>query len=430
MPPRKRKATSSAEATIEDDFQSLSYDQIRKELQSFGENPGPIDASNRDIYVRLLARKKQKTAETEEQPIHAQPQPTIPSSSSASTPFVSPRPPLRQSLVPEMRKAQLPTKLKPTLAVPSSPPSTTQKILNFEARGLVAATFTPFTDSGELNLVVIRQYADYLCQRGVLNVFVNGTAGEGLTLTVSERKLLAEEWVKAAAGRMTVIVQVGCESLKDTCTLAEHAQEIGANAIGVLPSMYHKPSSIVHLVTCLEKVCEAASSIPMYYYHIPARTGVTFLMEDFLDAARDRLPTLRGLKYSSPDLSDYGRCVVHSGGRFQILYGCDEQLLGALALGGTGAIGSTYNFAGKLYNRLLAAFHKCDQETAKLEQRRSQAMVKIHNKYGEPAGVGKAIMKLAGLDVGPPRLPALPLSIESMKNLEKDLRDIGFFDWA
>ena len=49
---------------------------------------------------------------------------------------------------------------------------------------------------------------------------------------------------------------------------------------------------------------------------------------------------------------------------------------------------------------------------------------------GEPASVGKAMMKLAGLDVGPPRLPALPLSAEGMKNLEKDLRDIGFFDWA
>lgn len=39
-------------------------------------------------------------------------------------------------------------------------------------------------------------------------------------------------------------------------------------------------------------------------------------------------------------------------------------------------------------------------------------------------------MKLQGLDVGPPRLPALPLSVENVKSLEKDLRDIGFFDWA
>lgn len=44
---------------------------------------------------------------------------------------------------------------------------------------------------------------------------------------------------------------------------------------------------------------------------------------------------------------------------------------------------STYNFAGKLYNRLLVAFQKGDLETAKLEQRRSQAMVKVHNKYGK-----------------------------------------------
>lgn len=47
-------------------------------------------------------------------------------------------------------------------------------------------------------------------------------------------------------------------------------------------------------------------------------------MEEFLDAVGSRLPTLRGIKYSSLDLQQLGRCVVHSGGKYAMLYGCDQ----------------------------------------------------------------------------------------------------------
>uniref|UniRef100_Q9BXD5-5 Isoform 5 of N-acetylneuraminate lyase n=1 Tax=Homo sapiens TaxID=9606 RepID=Q9BXD5-5 len=63
-------------------------------------------------------------------------------------------------------------------------------------QGLVAATITPMTENGEINFSVIGQYVDYLVkEQGVKNIFVNGTTGEGLSLSVSERRQVAEEWV-------------------------------------------------------------------------------------------------------------------------------------------------------------------------------------------------------------------------------------------
>ncbi len=53
----------------------------------------------------------------------------------------------------------------------------------------------------------------------------------------------------------------------------------------------------------------------------------TVSMEAFLDVASTRLPTLRGLKFTSKDLFEFGRCVVHSGGRYQIIYGADEVII-------------------------------------------------------------------------------------------------------
>ena len=38
-------------------------------------------------------------------------------------------------------------------------------------------------------------------------------------------------------------------------------------------------------------------------------------------------------------------------------------------------------------------------------------------------------MNLLGVDVGPPRLPVLPIGDEDMKLLEAHLKDIGFFTW-
>jgi N-acetylneuraminate lyase len=277
---------------------------------------------------------------------------------------------------------------------------------------------------------VIRSYADWLCQNGVNSVFVNGTTGESLSLTVGERQSALEAWLKESAGRLTVIAHVGCESIRDTCELAQHAQRRGADAIAVMPTTFFRPSSLEHLIRYLSVVAEAAPSLPLFYYHIPSMTGVNFNMEEFLDAVGSRLPTLRGIKYTSLDLHQLGRCVVHSRGKYSMLYGCDQQLLGALVLGCTSAVGSTYNYMGKLNNRLLAAVCRSDMETARLEQRRSQAVITLLEKYGGHAGVAKEFMRLCGVDLGPPRLPLLPLLPDQAAELQSSLHNIGFFDWT
>jgi N-acetylneuraminate lyase len=114
------------------------------------------------------------------------------------------------------------------------------------------------------------------------------------------------------------------------------------------------------------------------------------------------------------------------------LYGVDQQLLPALTLGAKAAIGSTYNYNGKLNNKLIAAFERGDLTTAQKEQSRSQATVRIMKKYGKLVGeiaVGKAIMQLIGMNIGPVRLPDTGLLPDQLKELRKDLNEIGFFDW-
>lgn len=295
--------------------------------------------------------------------------------------------------------------------------------------GLIVATLTPFDDSGELNLSVIEKYAQHLQNENTKGLFVSGTTGESTLLTVEERKKLAEKWIEVGKDRFeNIIIHVGTSNLKDSQELARHSENKGATAIALMATSFFTPQSVDDLVEYVRLVAECAPNTPLFYYHIPAWTNIPFLMEDFLKAAIPKIPTLTGVKFTSGNMFDLGRCLIIEDQRFSILFGGDEILLSALAMGACATVGGTYNFAGKLHGRIMDAFDKSDMETARSEQYRSQAMVKLYCKYGGHAAVGKAIMRFLGLDLGPARSP-LSLSESQEAQLREELDSIGFFAW-
>ncbi|XP_056270312.1 N-acetylneuraminate lyase isoform X2 [Pseudoliparis swirei] len=287
---------------------------------------------------------------------------------------------------------------------PAMAPSAEKKLT-----GLVAATFTPFTPQGEVNLAEIGPYIDYLTEKqGVQSIFVNGTTGESMSLTVAERKILAEDWCQKARGKLDqVIVHVGCLSLKDAKELAGHAAQIGADAIAVMAPFFFKPRTADALRSFLQEVASAAPNLPFYYYHIPAVTGVN--VKDVLEGIEELIPSFRGVKFSGSDLMDFGQCVSDSPPHWSFLYGMDEQLLAALAMGADGAVGSTYNYAGCHFNKLIAAFKEGHVVQARKIQFKMQELLSYAMKLGFDVGVNKQLMiELSGLSLGPPRLPVTP----------------------
>lgn len=277
--------------------------------------------------------------------------------------------------------------------------------------GLVAATFTPFTKEGEINLFEIEPYIDYLTKKqGVKNIFVNGTTGESMSLSVAERKSLAEEWCEKAKGKLDqVIVHVGCMSLKDSQELAIHAAGIGADGIAVIAPSFFKPGSAAALRAFLQEVASVAQTLPFYYYHIPAVTGVNVLARDVIEDIEKLIPSFSGVKFSGSDLMDFGQCVSHSKPHWSLLYGMDEQLLAALAMGGHGAVGSTYNYLGCHINKLISAYENGDLTQARKIQFKLQELLSHAIKLGFNLGVNKQLMtEVSGLCLGPPRLPVMP----------------------
>ena len=295
-------------------------------------------------------------------------------------------------------------------------------------QGLVAATFTPMHDDGSIFTETISPMVDRLVDQGIAAMYVLGSTGEGPSLTFDERCAVAESFVRASHARLPVIVQVGSESLTQAKRLAEHAQQVGADAISAVSPVYFKPDSLETLVASMEEIASGASELPFYYYHIPAVTGVAFNAVDFLKLASQRIATLRGIKFTSQNVFEFQSCVEYAEDQFELLWGLDEMLQCGLSAGARAAVGSTYNFAAPIYQRLLNAFAVGDLETVRQEQSRSQAIVRAFLPYG-PRGAQKAIMKMIGIDCGPSRLPVATLTPSQFGALESELRGIGFFDW-
>jgi N-acetylneuraminate lyase len=296
--------------------------------------------------------------------------------------------------------------------------------------GLVAATHTPFDEEGRLDLSVVAPQAAHLHRNGVATVFIGGSTGECHSLTVAERRALAEEWAAAAKKTpLKLVVHVGANCLADARELAGHAQQLGAAAIAAMAPSYFKPRTVDVLVECCRDIAAAAPAVPFYFYDIPSLSGVHLSMPDFLDAAADRIPSLAGIKFSNLDLMAYQRCLRSHDGRFDVPWGVDECLLAALALGGQGAVGSSYNFAAAIYLRLIDAFRKGDLAAAREEQHRSVRLIQLLSDFGYLAAA-KAVMGMLGVPVGSPRLPNPPLEPGQCEKLRADLEKIGFFNWC
>jgi N-acetylneuraminate lyase len=295
--------------------------------------------------------------------------------------------------------------------------------------GLIAAPPTPMRDDGEVDLAKIDALVGLLCDNGVGGAFVCGNTGEGISLSVSERMAVAQRWAEAAAGRLEVVIQVGANAVADARALARHAAQIGARAVASFAPSFYRPADAETLADFLAQIA-GACPLPFYFYHLPARTGVEVRVHDLLVAARGRIPTMAGAKFTHADLMDFLRCVRLEGGRYNMLFGRDEFLLCGLALGARGAVGSTYNFAAPLYRRLLEAFEAGDLAAAQAAQARAAEMVAAIMRCGAGPPAFKAVMGLIGLDVGPPRTPQRRLSGRRIDALRADLDAVGFFDYC
>jgi len=300
---------------------------------------------------------------------------------------------------------------------------------NYERlEGLVAASFTPMSPAGDLNLDAISSYADLMARSGVTGVFVCGTTGESSSLTIAERKQILSRWVEKAKGRFKVIAHVGDNCQQNAIELSKHAAENGAWGIGAIAPNFFKPESVEELIRFFKPIAAAAAEIPFYYYNMPAMTGVDLSVVRFLKEGKSVIPNLAGTKFTHNNLMEMAQCLNLNNGVFEVLHGYDEILTCGAALGAIAGVGSTYNYIPSVYTGIFEAIKKNDLATARALQKKSIEVVEVIIKYGGGVRGGKAIMNLIGIECGDCRSPISSFTDEEYISLKEDLNKIGFFD--
>lgn len=295
--------------------------------------------------------------------------------------------------------------------------------------GLIAAPFTPMFQDGSVNYNSIDEYSDFLVKNHITGAFINGSTGEGVSLTSKEKQLLTEKWVSAAKDTpMKVINLVGGTSYNECIENAQHSKENGVDAIAILAPYYFKPASAGQLAEFCAKIAETVPSMPVYFYHIPVLTGCHLPMYDFLKVAGPMIPNLAGIKYTHEDFMDFLTCLHFEDGKYDMLWGRDENLLSALVLGCRSGVGSTYNYAAPLYYGIIESFDKGDLVTARKLQQQSIDMIRLLGKYGG-ISTGKAYMKYLGFDFGGFRLPIQNMSQEIFHHFRADVQALDMDKW-
>ncbi|CAH1795422.1 unnamed protein product [Owenia fusiformis] len=301
----------------------------------------------------------------------------------------------------------------------------------YAPKGCMAAPFTPFTKDGkDVDYSKFKSYADHLQKLKIPHLFVNGTTGEGLSMTMEERIKTAELWMQQKDKFESILLHIGTGNLKDSIQLASHAESIGVDGIACIAPSFFRANNEESVVSYMKEVADAAPNTPFYLYDFNIMTNVYISVSRFFDLAKDEIKTLRGVKHSSPQLpSLFTGMREHRG--YQFMMGTDDQYLAALSLGSEAIVTSA--FMAPYFNKIIEAFNSGDLEAARNAQEACQKVVNVRSKYGtgpQSFAVGKSMMPMLDLDLGPVRLPLVSLTSDLAEKLQSELKAVNFFDWV
>ncbi len=290
-------------------------------------------------------------------------------------------------------------------------------------KGVIPAFYACYDQEGNISPQGVQALTRYYVEKGVKGLYVNGSSGECIYQSVEDRKIVLENVMKAAEGRLTIIAHVACNNTKDSMELARHAQSQGVDAIAAIPPIYFRlPEHAI--AKYWNDISSAAPDTDFVIYNIPQLAGVALTMGLFEQMRKN--PKVIGVKNSSMPVQDIQMFKQAAGEDYIIFNGPDEQFISGLAIGAEGGIGGTYGAMPELFLK-LEEFVKAGElaQARELQYAVNEIIYKLCSARGNMYGVIKAVLKInEGLELGGVREP-LPSLVESdMSVVEEDAQMI------
>ena len=278
-------------------------------------------------------------------------------------------------------------------------------------KGVIPAFYACYDKEGKISPEGVQALTRYFIEKGVKGVYVNGSSGECIYQSVEDKKVVLENVMKEAKGKLTVIAHVACNNTEDSRELAAHAESLGVDAIAAIPPIYfHLPEYAI--AQYWNDISDAAPNTDFVIYNIPQLAGVALTMSLFAEMRKN--PRVIGVKNSSMPVQDIQMFKNAAGEDYVIFNGPDEQFMSGRVIGAEGAIGGTYGAMPELFLKLDEHVRAGRMEEAReLQYAINSIIYKMCSGHGNMYGVIKAILKVnEGLELGGVHRP-LPSLIDS-----------------
>ncbi|WP_041083790.1 dihydrodipicolinate synthase family protein [Thermotoga profunda] len=269
--------------------------------------------------------------------------------------------------------------------------------------GVTVAALTPLTEDGtRVDHGAINEYVDFLIQKGVHGIFALGTTGEGLLLTVEERKAALESFIKAVNGRAILIAHCGALRIEEVKELLDHAKSSGADGAAIVSPFYYKYRSD-EIIEFFSRATESVKDFPIYLYNIPGLTG-NWITSKMANQICKKNPNIIGIKDSSGDLLHVLSLINDTPQDFEVVVGCDRAFLTVLQMGAKGCVSGPAAVFPEFFVKLYEQFKRGDVEGARQTQRK---LTKVSLALGDGASIPmlKTALKWRGLKMGGCRTP-------------------------
>ena len=285
-------------------------------------------------------------------------------------------------------------------------------------KGVIPAFYACYDEKGEISPAGVQRLAQYFIDKGVKGVYVNGSSGECIYQSVEDKKIILENVMKVAKGKLTVIAHVACNNTKDSMELAAHAESLGVDAIASIPPIYFRlPDHAI--AKYWNDISSAAPNTDFVIYNIPQLAGVA--LSNSLFAEMRKNPRVIGVKNSSMPVQDIQMFKADAGDDYIIFNGPDEQFISGRVIGAEAGIGGTYGVMPELFLKMNELVKAGQLEAAMPIQYAANSIIyKMCSAHGNMYAVIKAILKLnEGFDIGSVRAPLAELTTEDMKIVEE-----------
>ena len=288
-------------------------------------------------------------------------------------------------------------------------------------KGIFPAFYACYDNDGNISTQATKNFVEYLIGKGVAGLYVGGSSGECIYLSVEERKQTLEAVMEVAKGRIAIIAHVACNNTKDSQELARHAESLGVDAIAAIPPIYFRlPERAI--AKYWNDISAAAPNTDFVIYNIPQLAGVALTLSLFDEMLKN--PRVIGVKNSSMPIQDiqmFKRQAAFNNKEVVVFNGPDEQFVGGRIIGADGGIGGTYGVMPELFVKLNSLIESGDFENAgKLQDDIDEVIYTMCSANGNMYAVAKAALKkLSGIDLGGVREPLLNLADGDESVVEK-----------